>query len=134
VVTRKTSRVAFTFAVISAVAITAITLYSLFAGFTLFETLFLLLGSLVVTWAMIFSVFEVRRIASHAKSISADISQQELVDPDVPCVVIVQSSTGDPCPHHENHAESPGLDQGQLTSRLPDSGLGFSLRRKKEAS
>jgi hypothetical protein len=114
--TRKASRVAFTFVVASAVVITCITLYSLVAGFSRFETLFLLIGSLIVIWAMIFSFFEVRRIATGSKSISG----HEKMDPDAPCVVIVEPPTGHPYPHHEEHAGSAGFDQGQLTSRLPD--------------
>jgi hypothetical protein len=115
-VTRKTSRVVFIFVVTSAVAITCITLYSLVAGFSRFETLFLLIGSLIVLWAMIFSFLEVRRIASRSKS----ISEREEVDPDASYVVVVEPSTGHPYPHHEEHAGSAGFDQGQLTSRLPD--------------
>jgi hypothetical protein len=34
--------------------------------------------------------------------------------------VIVEGPTGEATPHHEAHAGSPGLDQGQLTSNLPD--------------
>ena len=115
-VTRKTSRVAFIFVVASAIAITSITLYCSVAGFSRFETLFLLIGSLTVIWAMIFSFFEVRRIASRSKS----ISEREEIDPDASYVVVVESPTGSPYPHHEEHAESAGFDQGQLTSQLPD--------------
>jgi hypothetical protein len=128
VVTRKTSRVAFTFVVASAVVITCITLYSLIAGFSRFETLFLLIGCLIVIWAMIFSFFEVRRIAARSKS----ISEREEADPDAPCVVIVEPPTGEATPHHESHVGSEGFDQGQLTSRLPDIGIHLSWRRRKK--
>ena len=115
-VTRKTSRVAFTFVVASAAAITCITLYGLIAGFSRFETLLLLLGSLIVIWAMIFSFFEVRRIASRSKS----ISEREEENPEASYIVVVEPPTGHPYPHHEEQAGSAGFDQGQLTSRLPD--------------
>jgi hypothetical protein len=130
-VTRKSSRVAFTFVVASAIAITCITLYCLMAGFTRSEALFLLIGSLIVIWAMIFSFFEVRRIASRSKT----ISECDETDPDGSRVVIVQPPTGHPYPHHEEHVESAGLDQGQLTSRLPEMPP-FEIRKfwKKRAS
>jgi hypothetical protein len=115
-VSERRATLIFIFVVASAIAITSITLYSLVAGFSRFETLFLLIGSLIVIWAMIFSFFEVRRIASRSKS----ISEHEEIDPDAPYVVVVGPPTGNPYPHHEEHAESAGFDQGQLTSRLPD--------------
>jgi hypothetical protein len=115
-VTRKSSRVAFTFVVASASAITCITLYSLIAGFSRFETVFLLVGCLIVIWAMIFSFFEVRRIASGSNS----IAEREAPDPDVSRVIVAGPPTGQPYPHHEHYPESAGFDQGQLTSRLPD--------------
>jgi hypothetical protein len=34
----------------------------------------------------------------------------------------------EPCPHHENYPESPGEDQGQLTSHLPGSTPFFNHR------
>lgn len=115
-ITRKVSRVAFTFAVVSAVVITCIALYSLVAGLSRFEALLLLIGSLVVIWAVIFSFYEVGRIASRSKSISGC----EEVDPDAPRTVVIEPPTGHPYPHHEEIAGSAGFDQGQLTSRLPD--------------
>jgi fatty acid desaturase len=116
-VSRKTSRVAFTFVVATAVVITCVTLYSLVAGFSRFETLFLLIGSLVVIWALIFSFFEVRRIADHSPSISETDKRS---DPDASRLVNVAPATGHPYPHHEDQHESAGLDQGQLTARMPD--------------
>ncbi len=127
--TRKTSRVAFTFGVISAIVISCITLYSLTAGLSWFEALFLLLGSLAVIWAVIFSFFEVGRIASRSKSISR--REEESIDPDARRKVIIEPSTGHPYPHHEHIAGSAGFDQGQLTSRLPD--MRFAWKRHKKA-
>lgn len=117
-VTRRTSWVLFTFVVVSAVAITCITLYSLVAGFSRAETLFLLIGCLIVIWAILFSFFEVYRIAARSKRITGS---DELIDPDAPRKIIVEPPTGEATPHHESHAGSEGFDQGQLTSRLPDS-------------
>ncbi|MGP0076289.1 MAG: hypothetical protein ACLPWF_30605 [Bryobacteraceae bacterium] len=129
---RKTSRVTFTFVVASAVVITGITLYSLMAAFTRSETLLLLTGCLILIWAMIFTFFEVRRIAARSKS----ISERQQMDPDASCIVIVEPPTGHPYPHHEDQAGSAGFDQGQLTSRLPDTLsvrdlLGWMRHKKK---
>jgi hypothetical protein len=43
-----------------------------------------------------------------------------VVDPDGPRRVVVEPPTGHPYPHHELLPGSQGLDQGQLTSRCPD--------------
>ena len=112
---RQTSRVMFAFGVATAAAITCIVLYSLMARLSGFETLFLLIGSLVVLWAILFTFYEVRRIATRSKSIRGEVHE---IDPDGPRRVIIQPPTGDPWPHHEYAPESPGQDQGQLTSRL----------------
>jgi hypothetical protein len=131
-VNRKSSRVAFTFAAISAVVITTIVLYSLVAGFTAFQALTLLGGSLLVTWAILFSFFEVRRIAQRSKSITGEVSD---IDPDAPRKVVVGPPTSEATPHHEFWPESPGSDQGQLTSRLSGTpSPGELFRRKKQAS
>jgi hypothetical protein len=133
-VTRKGARVAFTFAVISAVVASCITVYGLAAGFSAFEGVFLGVGCMIVLWAIIFSFFEVQRIARRSKRISGNASG---IDPDAPRVVIVEPPTGHPYPHHETHDGSPGLDQGQLTTQSPDmspfSEL-FHWRRKQKPS
>jgi hypothetical protein len=103
------------YAVASAVVATCIILYSLMAELSGWQSLVLLLGVLVVVWAIIFSFLEVRRIASRSQKITGP---DEAVDPDAPRRVLVEPSTGDPCPHHENHNGSPGMDQGQFTSQL----------------
>lgn len=112
---RKASRVAFTFVVASALVITVVVLYSLAAGWDFFQGLWLTLGVLVVVWAIIFSILEVRRIAAREKSI---VGPADIVDPDAPRKVIVEPPTGVATPHHEMNPGSEGLDQGQLTSRL----------------
>jgi hypothetical protein len=131
---RKASRVAFTFVVVSAVVITVVGLYSLAAGWAFLQGLWLTLGVLVVIWAIIFSILEVRRIAAREKSI---VGPADEVDPDAPRKVIVEPPTGEATPHHEWHAGSEGLDQGQLTSRLtgtPTPREMFQRRGGKKAS
>ncbi len=114
---RKTSQVAFIYAVVTAVVATCIVLYGLTADWSRFQTALLLVGSLAVVWAIAFSFMEVGRLASRSEKITGP---DELVDPDAPRIVIVEPPTGEATPHHEFHTGSPGLDQGQLTSNLPD--------------
>ncbi len=131
---RKASRVAFTYVVVSAVVITAILLYSLVAELTWPQRVWLTLGVLVVVWGIVFSILEVRRIAAREKSI---VGPPHMVDPDAPRKVMVEPPTGEATPHHELHAGSEGLDQGQLTSRLtgtPTPREIFQRRGGKKAS
>jgi hypothetical protein len=114
-VNRKSSRVVFIFGVIGALIVTGVTLYSLAADYSAMQTTILMLGCLVVAFAIIFSFLEVRRIAHRSNSIGGEISG---VDPDGPRKIIVEPPTGEATPHHEFHEGSRGLDQGQLTSRL----------------
>jgi hypothetical protein len=114
---RKTSRVAFIYAVLTAMVATCITLYGLTADWPRSQTLLLLAGSLIVVWAIVFTFLEVGRIAARDSSI---VGPDDGVDPDAPRRVVVEGPTGEATPHHEVHAGSPGLDQGQLTSSLPD--------------
>jgi hypothetical protein len=119
-VNRKKSRVLFAFGAATAVAVTCIVLYSLIAGLSFLQASLFLAGSLIVVWAGLFSFFEVRRIAAgRSTSICWDGSADRM-DPDAPRVVIVEPPTGEATPHHEDHLGSEGLDQGQLTSRIPD--------------
>lgn len=112
---RKASRVAFIYVVISALIITAMVLYTLIAGWSWMQSFWLTLGVLVVAWGIIFSMLEVKRIATRSKSIAGP---PDAIDPDAPRKVVVQPATGEATPHHEFHTGSEGLDQGQLTSRL----------------
>ena len=114
---RKTSRMIFTYGVITALALTGIILFVLIAGWSFRQAIWLTVGVLVVVWTIIFSFMETHRIAAHSKSITGP---KDLVDPDAPRELIVEPPTGEPEEHHEFHKGSPGLDQGQLTSRLPD--------------
>lgn len=131
---RTASRVAFIYVAVSALVITAIVLYSLTAGWSWMQSLWLTLGVLAVVWGILFSILEVRRIAARRESISGP---PDIVDPDAPREVIVEPPTGEATPHHEFHAGSRGLDQGQLTSRLtgtPTPGELLHRGRDKKAS
>jgi hypothetical protein len=112
---RKASRVAFVFAVVTALTITAVVLYSLVADWSWFQGVLLIVGTLVVVWTITFSFLEVSRIAARSKSI---IGPADMIDPDGPREVTVNPPTAEATPHHEFYPESRGQDQGQLTSRL----------------
>jgi len=129
---RKKSRVVFAFGTATAIAVSCIVLYSLIAGLSLLDASFFLIGTLIVVWAGLFSFFEVRRIAAgRSKSIWWDGSDDR-IDPDAPRVLIVEPPTGEATPHHEDHLGSQGLDQGQLTSRIPDT-FRFPSRQRTKA-
>lgn len=114
---RQASRIAFAYGVVTALAVTAIILYSLVAGWSFKQSLFLTIGVLVILWALMFSLLEVKRISSRSKSIAGP---EEAFDPDASRRVPVEPATGEPQVHHEFHPGSPGMDQGQLTANLPD--------------
>ena len=116
---RKTIRSAFIYGAVTAVVLTCLGMYSLLAGLTIWQTLLLLSGSLIVIWTILFTVLEMLRLAKHSNSggSQAVIEDEGLEFPRV----VVHPATGDPYPHHEHYAESGGLDQGQLTSQLPES-------------
>ncbi len=116
---RRAVRTAFVFVVVTAVIVTSIVIYSLVAALTSWESLVLLMGTLVVVWAIVFTILEMYRLARLPKDGQAVIENED--DLEFPRTVVVQSPTGEPYPHHEHYPESPGLDQGQLTSQLPDS-------------
>lgn len=115
---REKSRVIFVCGVLTALTITGIALYTLMADLDWSQTLLLLLGCLLVLGAILFTFFEVRRLAGLSNRSPG--SPDEDTDPDATRIVVIEAATGEPYPHHEGHVGSPGLDQGQLTSQLPD--------------
>jgi hypothetical protein len=122
---REKSRTIFVCGVLTALAITCIILSALIADLGWSRTLLLSLGCLLVLGAILFTFFEVRRLAEVSNR-SRGPSDEE-ADPDVSRIVVIEPATGEPYPHHEGHIGSPGLDQGQLTSQLPDA-LPWNLR------
>jgi hypothetical protein len=110
---------AFLYVVIAAPVIACVMIYSAVAGLAWWQTLLLLIGGLIGAWGTVFSFLEVNRLNRSTKNIAdeahADANRYSSR------IVVVEPATGDPCPHHENYPESAGFDQGQLTSRLPDS-------------
>ena len=111
---------AFLYVVIAVAAVAWATTYSWIARLTWRQGVPLVIGCVVAGCAVIFTVLEVRRLAQTPKQ-RADQALQQEPDPYAPRTVVVLPETGEGCVHHENYPESPGLDQGQLTSQLSGS-------------
>lgn len=75
-------------------------------------------GLAMVLGGGIFTVFEIRRLARISRFGPALPSEDDIVRR-IRRRVVVTPDTGEACPHHESYVESPGLDQGQLTSSMP---------------
>jgi hypothetical protein len=101
----ETIRSVFVFGVVTAVVLTCLGMYSLIAGLTAMQTLLLLSGSLIVTWTILFTVLEILRLAGRSRIVEDE-------DLEIPRVLIVQPSTGDPYPHHEHYAEKGRTGSG----------------------
>lgn len=111
---------AFLYAVIAAAGIAGVMTLSGIAGLAWWQSVLMLTGCLIVGWALLFSILEVRRLAQTAKERAAEALEGGS-NPYPSRIVAVAPPTADPYPHHEDYAQSSGFDQGQLTSQLPDS-------------
>ena len=111
-------RFAFLYVVIAAGALASAMIYSGIAGLTLAQTILAVIGAVVVGWAILFSILEVRRLAKTPAEAAQAL--EEASNPYTPRTVVVDPPTADPYPHHEDYTQSSGCDQGQLTSRIPD--------------
>ena len=111
---------AFLYVVIAAAGLAGVMTYSGIAGLAWWQSLLMLVGCLIVGWAILFSILEVRRLGQTTKE-RADEAVEGSSNPYPSRNVVVAPPTADPYPHHEDYAQSSGFDQGQLTSQLPDS-------------
>jgi hypothetical protein len=111
-------RFAFLYVVIAAGAVASAMIYSGIIGLTLGQTILAVIGAVVVGWAILFSILEVRRLAKTPAEAAQAL--EEASNPYTPRTVVVDPPTADPYPHHEDYTQSSGFDQGQLTSRIPD--------------
>jgi len=116
---RKLSRVAFPYAVASTVTISLVIGVATMAGLLWWETLIGALGACLFISMIIFTLFEVRRIAGISRSHAERLRDEQEADREARHTVIVQPPTGQPYPHHENDPGTEGFDQGQLTARIP---------------
>jgi hypothetical protein len=109
---------AFLYLAISALVLAGAMTFSGIAGLTTLQTVLLLIGCLIGAWGTLFTLLEIRRI-TRTPTDKANDALEVAASPYASRTVIVKPPTGEPYPHHEYFTESPGLDQGQLTSRIP---------------
>lgn len=107
----------FLYGALSAVAVALAIIYSVFAGFSWQHCLLLSIGAAVVGYSIAFTFAELYKSDKTKKVSAAEAAKEEEVY--APRPVSVSPPTGDPYPHHEDYTESQGLDQGQLTARIP---------------
>lgn len=110
----------FPYVVVTAIAASAIATIAAMTGLHVWEAVIWTTGACLFLGMLIFTFVEVRRLAGISKSNAQRELEENEADRDACHIVIVGDPTGEPYPHHEDHEGSAGLDQGQLTSRLPD--------------
>ena len=88
---------------------------SMFLGLARWQSAIVVGSGSILIWAGTFTVLEVQRIERAASG----RGPEELVRQEKR-IVVVEPPTGEPYPHHEDYACSPGKDQGQLTSSSPE--------------
>ena len=132
---RKLGRVLFPYLIVFVSLVSLIAGFGMMASAPGWQIWIWAIGGCLVVGAGMFSFFEVRRLAGISNA--PDIARAEAeADRFSRLRAVVEPSTGEPCPHHEDHVGSPGIDQGQLTSRMdtPTPLVGhFAERRKPEA-
>ena len=121
----------FLYAVIAAGAVASAMTYSGITGLAWWQSLLLVIGAVIVGWAALFSVLEMRRVSQTPEE--AARAREAAVNPYTARTLIVDPPTADPYPHHEEYTQSAGFDQGQLTSRIADTTplIEKFLRRKR---
>lgn len=97
-----------------ALTFTCVVLISLAVGLRVWAAVLFAIGCAVLVWAVVFTILQFSRFARPRARKSSH-------EREVRRVVTVEPPTAEALPHHEDHAESPGIDQGQLTSDLPGS-------------
>lgn len=119
---RGQEKFAFLYGVAAAITLTCVIAYSLMANLAWWQGLLLTIACLLAVGTAVFSVLEMYRNAKAGKGIAAaSEALAEEPDPYSSRKVVMGPPSGEPYPHHEHHIESPGLDQGQLTARVPGS-------------
>ena len=112
-------RFTFLYVVIAAAGVAFVMTVTSLAGLGWQHRFLMLTGVLIVGGAILFSALEIRRLTQTEEERArdtADAARTAYPAGDA----VVEPPTAEACPHHEDHVESPGLDQGQLTSQLPD--------------
>lgn len=116
---RKTSRVLFPYIIVLATIISLTAGFGMMAGLQGWKILLWCVGLCLVVGAGMYTFFEVRRLAGITNP-REQAWEEEQADAETEREIIIGPGTGEPYPHHEGHGESPGFDQGQLTSRSPE--------------
>ena len=112
-------RFAFLYVVVAAVIVAAVMTFTSVAGLGWPHRALMLIGCTIVGCAVLFSALEFRRLSQSEQQRSEDrVDAARTAYPSG--TAAVEPPTGEACPHHEDHMESPGFDQGQLTSQLPE--------------
>jgi len=117
---RGESRVAFWSVQLLAITIIAIALiFALLAGLSPRISILILIVCAVLMGGIVYSVRALSGAGYPRGKTNSSLQPHTRMraEPQVP----VSQPTGEPYPHHEAHPESPGQDQGQLTSHLPGS-------------
>jgi hypothetical protein len=87
--------------------------------------LILMSAAAVLIGGIVFSLLKTQRPVPSASSRrlarQCDVFQADLVRTEREKLLEQSTNSAEPYPHHETHSESPGEDQGQLTSHLPGS-------------
>lgn len=107
----------FFYGAFAAIGVALAVIYSVFAGFSLRNCLWLAIGGAVIGFSLAFSVSELYKAGKAKKAAPT----KEEADVYGARPVSIAPPTGDPYPHHEAYTESQGFDQGQLTARIPGS-------------
>jgi hypothetical protein len=105
----------FVYMIVVAITATCCIVLSMVAGLSTGQTLSLTIGGSALVWAAVFTLVKFNGAwkTNQFQGPGADLNIKR--------VVIVEPPTGEPYPHHEDHAGSEGKDQGQLTCHLPGS-------------
>ena len=108
---RKEASASLPYVLVLVATLTLAIMFSLVAGLSRWQTLLLMIGVALLMWVGVFTFLR----------FTAKGGSNTIPGPDFygKRKVIVEPPTGEPYPHHEDRPESPGLDQGQLTSHLP---------------
>jgi hypothetical protein len=87
--------------------------------------LILMSAAAVLIGGIVFSLLKMQRPVPSASSRKVarqcDVFEANLVRIEREKLLEQSTKSDEPYPHHETHSESPGEDQGQLTSHLPGS-------------
>jgi hypothetical protein len=99
-------------------AATLALIVGLMLGLAWEKCLILIVGAAALTGGIVFTFLEIRRIALPPGPKQAARSTLHSAVTNLRRIIAPIPKSNDPCPHHEYYPESPGQDQGQLTSHL----------------